>query len=967
MNASETIANRFVIEDHQRDLLGRGGMGAVYRGRDLLAGHVVAIKALNPELITTNPETVIRFHREAEALKKLNHPNIVQMIATIEENGRHYLVVEYVDGGNLRQFLDKENQLPVRQVLRIALELADALSRTHHLRIIHRDLKPANVLLSAAGTPKLTDFGVASMADSGYLTQTGMWVGTPQYLSPEACNGEKLDERADIWAFGILIYEMLAGKVPFAGDTLMATLTAIFRHPLPDLTLIRSDIPEALINLIQHMLIKERDQRIGSMRLVAAELEAILQGKPSPGQLGAVQKREYVDLVKLPLLEFEAIVGEALKRDRDGDWLGLADSPLAYSSLVEPCFLPGEPVTGDARAQALKVMLRWGIEKLNPGGAHDWLGSAWRHYNILHFFYIEGHKVADLAEHMAIAEQTFYSGWRPQAINALAKILINEIALSREADERRRFSVLDRYQRRLPGEQKLLRLLTIFNQEEYIPTEWVYTLVPDVDVTTSLHDLLDAHLVQRDELLTAVRLNPIVYPHLSDLLTLEERSKWHAAAANLYLSVQTYLEAARHYRQAAEYVRAAEVLIQHRTAVFDKMQVEGLRTLLAQFRYAELTEHPNVWAQLKIVGGRVAEYLEDMETAVTEYGEALSAPDIHTKVEAYYLRAKALQRTNLDESLAHFAYCVDLVERSLLSHYETPDIALMKLLTRIYIDRSWIFIQERPDWHKAQGDLDRTEQIMRTIGPEERATWSNLYNARAELAHHMQDPDAAVVYRQQAWLAASETRDIDLMVKTAYNLGRDYVWSQRYPSGLDYLQKGLNLAKEAGNIQAQGMSLKGMGDAFSLQGQFSEAISYYRQAYHILLATKNLNWRSAICYDLAEAYAEIGEWPQAKIFFDEGRTIARELGQERYLELFAALAERHPVLVSDLLDRQKEALAFIKEKEALAMQDYMELANISRSQAHRDLSEMVDRGILRRVGQGRGTKYVLAGALPDRS
>ena len=959
MSASETIANRFVIADPERDLLGRGGMGAVYRGQDTLTEDTVAIKALNPELVTTNPETVTRFRREAEALRKLNHPNIVQMIAALEENGRHYLIVEFVDGGNLRQFLDKEHQLPVRQVLRIALELADALSRTHHLRIIHRDLKPANVLLTAAGTPKLTDFGVASMADSGYLTQTGMWVGTPQYLSPEACNGEKLDERADIWAFGILLYEMMAGKVPFAGDTLMATLTAIFRHPLPDLMNIRPDIPEALNNLIQHMLLKERDQRIGSMRLVAAELEAILQGKPSPGQLGPVNKQEQVNLVQLPQLEFEAIVGDALKRYREGDWLALSDSPLAHSSLVEPYFLPGEPVTGDSRAQALQVMLRWGIEKLNPGGPHDWLSSSWRHYNILYHFYIEGHRVADLSEHMAIAEQTFYSGWRPQAIIAVTKILHEEIMSARELEERQRFSVADRYQRQAKGEQKLLRLLTIFNPEEFVPTEWVYRLAPEIDVTTCLHNLLEAHLMQRDELLTAVRLNPIVYPHLTDLLSPEERSKWHSAAAHLYLEVQTYLEAARHFRQANEYAQAATVLIEHRPSIFDKLQVEGLRTLLTQFRINELADDPNKWAQLKIVAGKVAEYLEDLETAVAEYGEALSATDIQTKAKAYYLRAKALQRYNLDESLAHFEYCVDLVERNLLAHYETPNVTLMKLLTHIYIDRSWIYIQERPDWHKAELDLDRTEQILRTIGPEDRSTWSDLYNARAELSHHMQKPEAAIVYRQQAWLAASETKNIDLMTKTAYNLGCDYLWSNRYESGLDYLQKSSSLAKKAGNAQMQGLSLKGIGDCYSLQGLYQEAISHYREAYNILLATKNLNWRGGICYDLSEAFAETGNWPSAKFFFGEGKAIAEELGQERLLHAFFDLANKHPALISDLLDRQEQALLHTRENGAITMQEYMSLAEISRSQAHRDLSEMVDKGILQRVGKGRGTRYLL--------
>ncbi|MCA9973897.1 MAG: protein kinase [Anaerolineales bacterium] len=964
MAASETINNRFVIHDLQRDLLGRGGMGAVYRGLDTLTGETVAIKALNPDLVTANPETVARFRREAEALRQLNHPNIVSMLAAVEEDGRHYLVVEYVDGGNLRQLLDREPTLPIQRVMQIGLELADALSRTHHLRIIHRDLKPANVLLTAGGTPKLTDFGVASMADSAYLTQTGMWVGTPHYLSPEACNGEKLDARADIWAFGVLLYEMLAGRVPFAGDTLMATLTAIFRHPLPDLSTMRQDVPEPLMNLVQHMLVKERDRRIGSMRLVAAELEALLRGKPSPMQLGPLQVSEPVDLTTLTGLEFEAMVGDALKRYREGDWLALADSPLARSPLVEPYFLPGEPVTAESRAQALEVMLRWGIEKLNPGGQHSWLGSSWRHYNILYHFYVEGERANDLAELMAIASQTFYSNWRPQAIAAVSRVLQEELGSGKEAADRQRFAIAERYRRGSADEQQMLRLLAIFSAEAYVPVDWLARLLPKVEVLPVLLRLVDGHLVQGNERLTAVRLQGGIYSYLMPFSPLAERRRWHDAAGTLYLEAQAYLEAARHFRQAGAYEKAARILVQQRQAIFDQMQVEALGALVAQFQVAELADAPNVWAQVKIVAGRVAEYLEDMETAAAEYGEALAAPDVTTKVEAYFARAKVLQRLNIDESLAHFGYCIDLVERQLLANYEKPDEKLMRLLTRLYIDRAWIFIQERPEWARAESDLARSQEIMRVVASDDRAGWANLYQAWAGLAYQRGEFDRAIKHRLQAWLAASETKDVDLMVRTAYNLGKDYIWAKRYTQGIDYLHKSYDLAQKAGNQQMRGMSQKGLGNGYFFQGDYGRAIEHYERAYRIFQDAKNLSWRASMCYDLAEVHAEVGDIGQAQAYYQEGVAMATEIGQDRYLSAFESLREKYPFLALALNERQNRALAYVKLNDELTMQVYIELTEISRSQAHRDLQELVDQGILLRVGKGRGTRYVLGGDPP---
>jgi serine/threonine protein kinase len=145
------------------------------------------------------------------------------------------------------------------------------------LDIIHRDLKPGNVLLAEDGTPRLTDFGISRMAqrEGTQLTETGALLGTIDYMSPEACRGEALDGRSDIWSFGLLLYEMLTGTLPFQRDHITATIIAIMGEPMPDLLALRSDVPAALARLIEQMLVKEREGRIGRMRQVAAELDRI--------------------------------------------------------------------------------------------------------------------------------------------------------------------------------------------------------------------------------------------------------------------------------------------------------------------------------------------------------------------------------------------------------------------------------------------------------------------------------------------------------------------------------------------------------------------------------------------------------------------------------------------------------------------------------------------------------------------
>jgi non-specific serine/threonine protein kinase len=257
-------------------LIARGGMGAVFRALDLQTNRQVAVKHLLPEALTTDPTLRARVIREGEALRQLDHPNIVKLLDTFEETGLYHLVLEYIDGGSLAKMIEGYGALPYHRALGIAIEIVDALARAHHLKIVHRDLKPSNILIMSSGTPKLTDFGTALLKSRERLTMgDAMPGGTVEWAAPEVLSGASADERSDIWSMGLVLYTMLAGKHPFQGNQLTDTLSNIFgAEPIP-LTTLRSDVPEAMDDLVRKMLNKEPARRPATVRLIGAQLETI--------------------------------------------------------------------------------------------------------------------------------------------------------------------------------------------------------------------------------------------------------------------------------------------------------------------------------------------------------------------------------------------------------------------------------------------------------------------------------------------------------------------------------------------------------------------------------------------------------------------------------------------------------------------------------------------------------------------
>jgi len=265
-------------------LIARGGMAQVFRARDRLLDRPVAIKVLFPEL-SVDRAFVERFRREAQAAANLSHPNIVPVFDWGEDGGTYFIVMEFIDGQPLSALMRASGPLPPRQVAEIGTHVAAALAYAHRHGVVHRDVKPGNVLLTSDDQVKVTDFGIArALNTEESLTQTGAVMGTATYFSPEQAEGVGVDARSDIYSLGVVLYEMLAGRPPFLGDTPVAVASKHVRDLAPELRDLAPAVPPALEAVIAKAMAKSADQRYPSAEELQADLRRFLDGQPVEAQ-----------------------------------------------------------------------------------------------------------------------------------------------------------------------------------------------------------------------------------------------------------------------------------------------------------------------------------------------------------------------------------------------------------------------------------------------------------------------------------------------------------------------------------------------------------------------------------------------------------------------------------------------------------------------------------------------------------
>ena len=254
--------------------LGEGAMGVVYRALDHGLGRIVALKMLSAEL-GVDDELQRRFAREAEAIGRLSHPNIVAVYDLGEADGHLYMAMELLEGDDLRTLLERQLDLPLADRVRILAQICDGLGYAHSRGVVHRDVKPANIMVTTGGKVKVLDFGLARVATRETITRAGIILGTPDYMSPEQATGKPLDQRTDIFSAGAVFYEFLCREKPFRGKTLHSVLYQIIsEQPDPILTL-NPELPARLAAVIHRMLEKDPDARYPTLDDVGNELRKI--------------------------------------------------------------------------------------------------------------------------------------------------------------------------------------------------------------------------------------------------------------------------------------------------------------------------------------------------------------------------------------------------------------------------------------------------------------------------------------------------------------------------------------------------------------------------------------------------------------------------------------------------------------------------------------------------------------------
>jgi tRNA A-37 threonylcarbamoyl transferase component Bud32 len=277
----KTLGNYRIVER-----IGRGGMATVYKAYQPALERSVAIKVIHKQLAVDDEKFLKRFQREAKAVATLRHPNIVQVFDFGTEGDVSYMVMEYLEGTTLKAELDvlaeKDETMPLEEAQRIFQAVASALEYAHRQGMVHRDIKPANVMLTTKGDVILTDFGIAKIVGGTQYTATGAITGTPTHMSPEQGQGERGDERSDIYALGVVLYEMVTGRVPFDADTPLAVILKHISAPLPLPRQLNPAIPEAVEQVILKALAKDPNDRYQRVAQMADALEVALVGEAGP-------------------------------------------------------------------------------------------------------------------------------------------------------------------------------------------------------------------------------------------------------------------------------------------------------------------------------------------------------------------------------------------------------------------------------------------------------------------------------------------------------------------------------------------------------------------------------------------------------------------------------------------------------------------------------------------------------------
>jgi eukaryotic-like serine/threonine-protein kinase len=377
--------------------LGRGAMGVVYRATDSVLERTVAVKTVNMALERDGADRYeARFYQEARAAGGLNHPNIVTVYDVGKSGEVVFMAMEYIEGPELRTLIVEGRPMPVSQAVSIAAQVAEGLGYAHEHGVVHRDIKPANIMVPPGGPVKITDFGIARMRSAvADLTQTGMMLGSPKYMSPEQVIGKRADHRSDVFSLGVILYEMLTGMAPFTGENVTALMYQIVNFAPPAPSALNGAVPELADYIVAKMLAKALEERYQSATEVARDLRecerqlgttATVTGATMPGPAVGLASGPQPELLDTNLKT--VVLAQTLNRTRQADNApsagtvpparGLAHSFDSMEATQRLAALTGATTTQKQNAdEAARQTATQAIESMRPPRRPGWRRRDW--------------------------------------------------------------------------------------------------------------------------------------------------------------------------------------------------------------------------------------------------------------------------------------------------------------------------------------------------------------------------------------------------------------------------------------------------------------------------------------------------------------------------------------------------------------------------------------------------------------
>jgi eukaryotic-like serine/threonine-protein kinase len=870
----DVIGGRYQIQK----LLGMGGMGAVYKARDMEVDRIVGLKVIRPDL-AGNPAILARFKQELVLARQVTHKNIIRIYDLNEADGVKFITMEFIEGEDLRTILAGKGKLSPEEAVGIILQVCSGLHAAHSEGVIHRDLKPSNIMRDASGRVVIMDFGLARSIQGDGMTQTGMMIGTMEYMSPEQAMGKELDARSDEFAIGLIFYELLTGFMPFQAESAIASLVKRTQEQVVPLVEVDSSIPAAISQIVCQCLERDPQQRFASVEELSDALE-VWQGKKPRGaqssptrtagsRIAVAPPPAKLSPVKWIAIGIAALVLVAGAVVGTHSWKSGSGTTAVPGPVMSLAIVPLYNASGDASLNWMGASIAETLTTDIGQSAHVRLVSPDRLQQVLQDLRVSSQSPLDLSTVRRIAEfthaDTIVSGQyerfgQQTQIMLTVHDLKNDREITLKSDVANDNALLssvanlaDQLREKLAANSEILKELEGHSQQvttKSIPALRAYDeglqLARSGNYTQAVTKFEDATTQDPSFALAFSKLAQ-TYAALGYDDKAEQASRRAVELSDNLPAQDRFLIEANHASIMHDTAKAI--------AAYEQLAKVNPDDSDTQFALAKLYEDSNNFAQAKkalakvlaedpnyvsalLASGRVDIKSGDSQSALDPLNKALSL---------------AIQFDNQEQ------------KGSIL---QALGVAYQRL--------------NKPE--DALRNYNQALEIRRKIG-DQRGIATSLLQI-GEIQDGMGDSKAALASYQEAVEVDRKIGDQSGLTQNLMTLGAFYVDHGKYDEGLKYTNEALQVARDTGDEMAQATLLMNIGAAHLDKGEFQDALTYFQQAYDI--RTKLNQDATEALHDLALTNVQLGQYDTAVAQFLKALDAQRASGDKDGIAVVSA-------------------------------------------------------------------------------